>query len=84
MFFDPPLQSGAHLFFWIVCILIGLVAALSFVDFKSIYGPSDPQQLPDSNADYWKSRKHAEDVHREFPKEAKENSTDPVHGDRVK
>lgn len=84
MFLDPPIQSGASLFFWIVCIIIAAITALSFVDFKSIYGPSDPHTEPDSNADYWASRKHAEDVHREFPKEKAENSTDPVSGDKVR
>ena len=29
---DPPIGDGANLFLWIVCILIGFVAALSFVD----------------------------------------------------
>jgi hypothetical protein len=84
MFLDPPIQSGASLFLWIVCIIIALIAALSFVDFHSIHGPSDPQPGSEGNDDYWKSRKHAEDVHREFPKEKLETSTDPLSGDRIR
>ncbi len=84
MFLDPPIQAGASTFLWIVCIIVGMIAALSFIDFQSIHGPSDPHPEQDSNADYWKSRKHAEDVHREFPKEKAQDSKDPLSGDRIR
>ena len=29
---DAPIGDGANTFLWIVCILIGFVAALSFMD----------------------------------------------------
>ena len=64
-----PIGSGAHLFFWIVCILIAFIAAVSFIDFSKLHGPSDPMTEPEDHDAYWKSRKHAEDVHKEFPKE---------------
>lgn len=32
MLFDAPINDGANLFIWIVCILIGFVAALGFAD----------------------------------------------------
>ncbi len=66
-----PIGAGAHLFFWIVCILVAFIAAVSFIDFSKEMGsdPSDPLLEPEDHKDYWTSRKHAEDVHREFPKE---------------
>jgi hypothetical protein len=75
---DAPIGSGADLFFWIVCILIGFIAALSFIDFKNTHGPSEPYHLPEDESSYWESRKHAEAVHREFPKEEVRASKDPV------
>lgn len=65
-----PIQTGAHLFIWIVCILIAFLAAVSFIDFSKEMStdPSDPLDRPEDNEAYWASRKHAEDVHREFPK----------------
>lgn len=81
--FDVPLQSGAELFYWIVAIMVAFVAALSFIDFKGTVGPSEPHHSPDDNS-YWESRKHAEDVHREFPKEQTRASKDPVRKDTVK
>lgn len=74
---EAPIGSGADLFFWIVCILIGFIAALSFIDFRNTHGPSEPYHTDDEPA-YWESRKHAEDVHREFPKEPVRASKDPV------
>jgi hypothetical protein len=32
MLFDAPINDGANLFIWIVCVLIGFAAALGFVD----------------------------------------------------
>lgn len=81
--FDVPLQSGAELFYWIVAILVAFVAALSFIDFKNTIGPSEPHHAPDDTS-YWESRKHAEDVHREFPAEQTRASKDPVRKDTVK
>lgn len=81
--FDVPLQSGADLFYWIVAILVAFVAALSFIDFSSSQGPTDPHHSPGDEA-YWESRKHAEDVHREFPIEQTRASKDPVREDSVK
>lgn len=77
---EAPLQSGAHLFYWIVCILIAFVAAMAFIDFRNTQGPSDPYHSPEDNDAYWKSRKHAEDVHREFPKGQTRPGADPVTG----
>lgn len=81
--FDVPLQSGAELFYWIVAIIVAFIAALSFIDFSSAQGPSEPLDSPDDDT-YWESRKHAEDVHREFPKEQTRASKDPVKKDSVK
>lgn len=75
--FDVPLQSGAELFYWIVAILVAFIAALSFIDFSNTNEPSEPFHSPDDDT-YWESRKHAEDVHREFPKEQTRASKDPV------
>lgn len=77
---EAPLESGAHLFFWIVCIFIAFIAAVSFIDFSKTHGPSDPYPSAedDGNDSYWKSRKHAEDVHREFPKGKAQYPKDPV------
>ncbi|WP_224999459.1 hypothetical protein [Cesiribacter sp. SM1] len=74
------LQFGANLFFWIVAILIGLVAAVSFLDFRSVHGPQAPHHEPEDHAAYWESRKHAESVHQEFPKEKAVASKDPITG----
>lgn len=32
MIFDAPINDGANLFIWIVCILAGLGAAVGFAD----------------------------------------------------
>ena len=74
------LQFGANLFFWIVAILIGLVAAASFLDFRSVHGPSEPHHPAEDHNEYWESRKHAEAVHQEFPKERAVASKDPITG----
>jgi hypothetical protein len=66
---ELPIEFGANLFIWIVCILIGFVAALSFIDVRTVFGPRKPVEHADDHSEYWKSRKHAEDVHREFPRE---------------
>ena len=29
MIFDPPVGDGANIFIWIVCVLVGVVGALS-------------------------------------------------------
>ena len=83
MFFDPPIGAGAHLFLWIVGILIGSVVALSFVDVLRTHKPSE-EPIPENYDSYWKSRKHAEDVHKEFPRDKPMRSTDPRYGDDVK
>lgn len=77
---DTPIQSGADLFLWIVCILIAFIAAVSFIDFKKTHGPSDPFVSPEDHGldTYRESQKHAEDVHREFPKEQTHASKDPA------
>lgn len=72
-----PIEAGAHLFLWIVCILVAFIAAVSFIDFKKTHGPTDPYK-PEDYEDYWKSRKHAEDVHREFPSEPAKSAKDPI------
>ena len=74
------LEFGANLFFWIVAIIIGLVAAVSFLDFRKTHGPQEPHHHPEDHAEYWESRKHAEAVHQEFPKEKVISSKDPVTG----
>lgn len=77
---DTPLQSGADLFLWIVCILIAFIAAVSFLDFKSTQGPSDPYAAPGEHGErnLNSSRKHDEDVHKEFPREQTHASKDPA------
>lgn len=77
---ETSLQSGADLFLWIVCILVAFIAAVSFIDFKKTMGPSDPFVSHEEHGDksYYESRKHAEDVHREFPKEKVNASKDPA------
>jgi hypothetical protein len=74
------LQWGANLFFWIVAILIGLGAAVSFLDFRKTMGPQAPHHHPEDHQAYWESRKHAEAVHQEFPKEKAVASKDPITG----
>ena len=79
---ETTLEAGADLFLWIVCILIGFIAAVSFIDFNKTHGPSDPYPSSEDhgNETYWQSRKHAEDVHQEFPKERAHTSKDPARG----
>lgn len=67
---ELPIEFGANTFIWIVCILIGFVVAVSVIDVRSLFGPSDPHEGPEDHDEYWASRKHAEDVHTEFPKDA--------------
>lgn len=74
------LEWGADLFWWIVAIVLGLVAALSFIDFRSVHGPSMPHKPAEDHDEYWSSRKHAESVHQEFPKEKAVASKDPITG----
>ena len=74
------LQFGANLFFWIVAILIGLIAAASFLDFQKVQGPQAPHHEPEDHTPYWESRKHAEAVHQEFKKEKVISSKDPITG----
>lgn len=77
---ETSLQPGADLFLWIVCVLVAFIAAVSFIDFKATHGPSDPFVSPEEHGDhdYMQSIKHAEDVHREFPKEQVRTSKDPA------
>lgn len=74
------LEFGANLFWWIVAIVMGLLGAASFLDFRKIHGPQEPFQHPEDHAAYWESRKHAEAVHQEFPREKAVASKDPITG----
>lgn len=65
---ELPIEFGANTFLWIVCILIGFVVAVSVIDVRSLFGPTAPHDEPEDHKEYWASRKHAEDVHTEFPK----------------
>ena len=42
--FNAPLASGAQLFLLIVCILIGVVAGLSFIDARNTKGISEDKE----------------------------------------
>lgn len=74
------LQFGANLFWWIIAIIIGLVGAASFLDFRKVHGPQKPHVGPEDHSAYWESRKHAEAVHQEFPKAKVVSSKDPITG----
>ena len=34
--FEPPIGDGANTFVWIVCIIIGFVAGVGFLDFRKV------------------------------------------------
>lgn len=36
MLYDPPINEGAHLFYWIIAVLVGFGAAVSFVDSRKV------------------------------------------------
>lgn len=75
------LEFGANLFFWIVATVIGLITALSLLDARKIHGPQEPAHHgPEDHTEYWASRKHAEDVHQEFPAKPAQTSVDPITG----
>jgi hypothetical protein len=38
---EVPILEGANLFFWIVCVLIGIIAAVSIVD--SMFSKKDEE-----------------------------------------
>jgi len=42
--FDPPIGSGADLFIWIVCGVIGVVAALTLSDQASTFQKSKKKE----------------------------------------
>jgi hypothetical protein len=74
------LEFGANLFFWIVAFLIGLITAISLLDARKIHGPQQPHSQPEDMTGYWESRKHAEQVHQEFPGSPAKTSVDPITG----
>jgi len=53
---ELPIQSGANLFIWIICILIGLVTALLFID--SMFGKNTILKKTDKKEEHPQQQQH--------------------------